>query len=98
MAYLYQGKCLDTIQQLHEFVAAGCPTVSGNFSLQCVPTAAQVDITATDISTQTTFTSVFVPSQIPCAVSLVDQTEFYWQLAGILVAGFAIRAIIKAFQ
>ena len=98
MAFLYQGKCLDTVQRLHEFVAAECPPVSGNFSLQCTPTGTQVDIVATDITTAATFASVLVPSQIPCDVTLLDQTEFYWQLVGILVAGFAIRSIIKAFQ
>lgn len=98
MAYLYQGKCLDTVQRLHEAVAAACPPVSGNYSLQCTPTAAQVDIEATDFFTSSTFLSVLVPSQIPCDVTLLDQTAFYWQLVGILVAGFAIRAMIKAFQ
>ena len=98
MAYLYQGRCLDTVQRLHEAVAAECPPVSGNYSLQCTPTAAQVDIVATDFITTTSYSSVLVPSQIPCDVTLLDQTDFFWQLAGILVAGFAIRAIIKAFQ
>ena len=98
MAYLYQGRCLDTVQRLHEFVAAECPPVSGNYSLQCTPTSSQVDIVATDIMNSTTFTSVFVPSQIPCDVTLLDQTDFYWQLTLVLVAGFAVRAMIKAFQ
>lgn len=98
MAYLYRGKCLDTVQRLHEFVAAECPAVSGNYSLQCTPTATQVDILATDILSAATYASVLVPSQIPCDVTLLDQTAFHWQLVGILVAGFAIRAMIKAFQ
>ncbi|MER0205028.1 MULTISPECIES: hypothetical protein [Nitrosomonas] len=98
MAYLYQGKCLDTVQRLHESVAAACPPVSGNYSLQCTPSAAQVDIVATDIFSAATYASVLIPSQIPCDVSLLDQTAFYWQLAGILAVGFGIRAIIKAFQ
>ncbi|MXS83631.1 hypothetical protein [Nitrosomonas oligotropha] len=37
-------------------------------------------------------------TDIPCDVTLLDQTAFYWQLAGVLVAGFAVRVIIKAFQ
>ena len=98
MAYLYQGKCLDTVQRLHESVAAACPPVSGNYSLQCTPSAAQVDIVATDIFSAATYASVLVPSQIPCDVTLLDQTAFFWQLAGVLVAGFAVRVIIKAFQ
>ena len=98
MAYLYQGKCLDTVQRLHESVAAACPPVSGNYSLQCTPSAAQVDLVATDIFSAATYASVLIPSQIPCDVSLLDQTAFYWQLAGILAVGFGIRAIIKAFQ
>jgi hypothetical protein len=98
MTYLYQGRCLDTVQRLHEAVAAECPPVSGNYSLQCNPTSTQIDIVATDILSAATYSSVLVPSQIPCDVTLLDQTDFYWQLAGILVAGFAIRAIIKAFQ
>lgn len=98
MAFLYQGQCLDTVQRLHESVAAACPPVSGNYSLQCTPTGTQVDILATDIFSAATYTSVLVPSQIPCDVTLLDQTAFYWQLVGILVVGFGIRAIIKAFQ
>ncbi|MDV6342938.1 hypothetical protein R2103_14285 [Nitrosomonas sp. Is24] len=98
MAYLYQGKCLDTVQRLHESVAAACPPVSGTYSLQCTPSATQVDILATDIFSAATYTSVLIPSQIPCDVSLLDQTAFFWQLAGVLVVGFSIRAIIKAFQ
>ena len=98
MTYLYQGKCLDTVQRLHESVAAACPPVSGNYALQCTPSATQVDILATDIFSAATYASVLVPSQIPCDVSLLDQTAFFWQLAGILVAGFTIRAIIKVLQ
>jgi len=98
MAYLYQGKCLDTVQRLHESVAAACPPVSGNYALQCTPSAAQVDIVATDIFSAANYASVLIPSQIPCDVSLLDQTAFYWQLAGILAVGFGIRAIIKALQ
>jgi len=98
MAYLYQGRCLDTVQHLHDSVAAGCPTVSGNYAIQCVATGTQVDITAIDLSTQSTYTSVLVPSQIPCDVTLLDQTDFYWQLAAVLVVGFSIRMIIKAFN
>lgn len=98
MSYLYQGKCLDTVQRLHEFVAAACPPVSGNYALQCTPTGTQINIVATDILTAATYNSVLVPSQIPCEVTLLDQTVFFWQLAGILVAGFAVRAIIKVLQ
>jgi len=98
MGYLYQGKCLDTVQQLHENVAAECPVVSGNYALQCTPSAVQIDIVATDLSTSATFASVLTPSLIPCEVSLVNQTGFMWELALILTAGFAVRAIIKAFQ
>ena len=98
MAYLYQGKCLDTVQRLHESVAAACPPVSGNYSLQCTPTVTQVDIVATDILSAATYSSVLVPSQIPCDVTLLDQTAFYWQLVGVLVAGFAIRALIQVFK
>lgn len=98
MAYLYQGKCLDTVQRLHESVAAACPPVSGNYSLQCTPTSTQVDILATDILSAATYSSVLVPSQIPCDVTLLDQTAFYWQLVGVLVAGFAIRALIQVFK
>lgn len=98
MSYLYQNRCFDTVQQLHDAVAAACPPVSGNYSLQCNPASTQIDVLATDILTAATYTSTFIPVQIPCDISLLDQTAFYWQLVGILVAGFGIRAIIKAFQ
>lgn len=98
MAFLYQGRCLDTVQRLHESVAAACPPVSGNYSLQCTPTSTQVDMVATDLMSTITYASVLVPSQIPCDIRLLDQTDFYWQLVGVLVAGFAIRALIQAFK
>ncbi len=98
MAYLYQGKCLDTVQRLHESVAAACPPVSGNYSLQCMPTSTQVDIVAADLTNSIIYSSVLVPPQIPCDVTLLDQTAFYWQLVGVLLAGFAIRALIQVFK
>jgi hypothetical protein len=96
MAFLYQGRCLDTVQRLHESVAAACPPVSGNYSLQCTPSATQIDIVSTDIITSAVYNSVLVPPQIPCDVSMLDLSAFHWQLALILASGFAIRAIIKS--
>jgi hypothetical protein len=98
MPYLYQNRCFDTVQQLHNAVAAACPPVSGNYSLQCNATSTQIDILATDILSAATYTSTLIPAQISCDVTLLDQTAFYWQLVGILVVGFSIRSIIKAFN
>ena len=98
MSYLYQNSCFDTVQRLHEAVAAECPPVSGNYSLQCNPTSTQIDIVATDLFSSMSYSSVLVPSQIPCDVSMLDMTDFLWQITLILVAGFAIRVLIKAFQ
>ena len=104
MGYLYQGKCLDTVQSLNENFAQDCTktfTALNQYVSMCTGDAAGVTVNTYSLKDRVQYNTVPVvlqPQQISCEVSLLNQTGFMWELALILVAGFTIRAIIKAFQ
>jgi hypothetical protein len=104
MGYLYQGKCLDTVQSLNENFAQDCTkafTSLGQYVSICSGDASGVTVNTYALKDGVQWNTVPVvlqPQQISCEVSLLNQTGFMWELALILVAGFTIRAIIKAFQ
>lgn len=104
MGYYYQGRCLDTLTEYHMHFAQNCSNVGGQglsgWFYFCTGTESGVIVQAYQTSTGnlTGTTIEHVPQPIPCEVSLTNQTGFMWELALILIAGFSIRAIIKAFQ
>ncbi len=104
MGFKYQGTCYDTVFDLNLAYAQwfGRADGSGLSAIYYTATATEthVDIQAWKISDglQSGITIQYVPQQVTCDISLTDQIEFFWQLALVLVAGFAIRAIIKALQ
>lgn len=104
MGYLYQGKCLDTVQSLNEHFAQDCTksfTALNQYAAMCTGDASGVTVNTYSLKDGVQYNTVPVviqPQQISCEVSLLNQTGFMWELALILVAGFTIRAIIKAFQ
>ena len=104
MGYLYQGKCLDTVQSLNEHFAQDCTKSFqnlGQFVVMCSGDSSGVTVNTyslKDAAQWNTVPVVLHPQQISCEVSLLNQTGFMWELALILVAGFTIRAIIKVFQ
>lgn len=95
MSYLYQNRCFDTVQQLHEFVAADCPVVSGGAAIKCTPSATDILIEKTDLSLGTTTSYSYFPAQITCDPSLTDLTSVIWDVSLILIAAFSIAVIIK---
>ncbi len=104
MGYLYQGRCLDTVQSLNENFAQDCTktmTNLGQYVAMCSGDASGVTVNTYALRDGVQWNTVPVvlhPQQISCEVSLLNQTGFMWELALILVAGFAIRATIRAFQ
>lgn len=98
MSYLYQNRCFDTVQQLHEFVAADCPVVSGGAAIKCTPSATDIFIEKTDLSLGTTTSYNYVPAQITCDPSLTDLTAVIWDVSLILIAAFSIAVIIKQLK
>ncbi len=98
MSYLYQNRCFDTVQQLHEFVAADCPVVSGGAAIKCTPSATDILIEKTDLTQGTTTSYSYVPAQITCDPSLTDLTSVIWDVSLILIAAFSIAVIIKQLK
>ncbi|WP_090697176.1 hypothetical protein [Nitrosomonas aestuarii] len=95
MSYLYQNRCFDTVQQLHENVAADCPAVSSGASIQCVPSSTDIAITHTDLATLVSTTSSHIPPQIACDPSLTDLTTIIWDISLIWIAAFTVSVIAK---
>lgn len=95
MAYKYQNYCFDTVAQLHDYVAAQCPVISGGSSIVCTPQALpdQIQITATDLQTLVQTVSILQPQQISCDYFGTDYIDFLWLLAGLLVAAFGARCV-----
>jgi hypothetical protein len=100
MGYLFENRCYSSVSSLHDAVAASCPAVSSGGAIKCIPTSTDITIERTDLVTNVMTSYVLVPEQINCSLTstITDVVELSWQLALILLAGFAIRQIIKVFQ
>jgi len=95
MSYLYQNRCFDTVQQLHEFVAADCPVVSDGAAIKCTPSATDILIEKTDLTLGTTTSYNYVPAQIACDPSLTDLTTIIWDVSLMWIAAFTVAVIAK---
>ncbi|MBX3631204.1 MAG: hypothetical protein KF908_15140 [Nitrosomonas sp.] len=100
MGYLFENRCYSSVSSLHEAVAATCPAVSNGDAIKCIPTSTDITIERTDILTSTVHSLTYTPQQISCDLSatVADVVSLSWQLALILIAGFAVRQMIKVFQ
>lgn len=98
MPYQYHKFCFGTVQELHNFVASECPPVSNGYTVSCQSFADRVDATFTDPVTSISYVQSIVPPQIECLYSLTSASEAVFHMALILVAGYAIRAIIKVMS
>lgn len=101
MSFLFQNRCYSTTEQLAEATATSCEVVSGGQFIRCVPNVdgVGVDVSTLEYSTGNVLTTAyFSPPQIACELPLTDFTTFIWQLAGTLVAGYAIRCMIQVFR
>lgn len=95
MSYLYQNRCFDTVQQLHDYVAADCPAVSGGAAIKCTPNATDILIEKTDLTFGTVTSINYIPSQIVCDPSLTDLTTIIWDVSLMWIAAFTVAVIAK---
>lgn len=106
MGYKFQAYCFDTKQEFLDHVAQNCFKQGGSgglssFVMTCTSNTDDITVQAYAVSTgvpQTAWT--FTPQLIGCSTtnSFSDAVTLSWQLALILVAGFAVRAIIHAVK
>lgn len=106
MGYKYQQYCFDTKQQMLDFVAQNCMRQGGtgglsSYVLTCSSNTDDITVQAYSVTNgapQTAWT--YTPQLITCDTtnSFSDAVSLSWQLALILVSGFAIRAIIQALK
>ncbi|SFF12697.1 hypothetical protein [Nitrosomonas sp. Nm166] len=98
MGYRYKNLCLDTVEQLHEVIAADCPviTIDGSSSIKCTPTATEILLTVEAIpTTGTTNQQTYIPEQIACdtAPVIADVIELSWLVVGVWVAAWTAKKL-----
>lgn len=104
MGYKYQTVCYDTLYDFHAAFAQNCHASGsgqlGAIYLSCTANSGgYVVMQSFNAANGTPGTAWnYTPQAIECNPTLINQTAFMWELTLILVAGFAIRAIIKALQ
>jgi len=96
MSFLFENRCFQTVQSLHDYVAAACPVISNGAAINCQPISDHVQITSTNLITSVQSTYSYIPEQITCDPSITDLSSLLWQASLILVAGFGIRVLVKA--
>ncbi len=100
MLYLFHDRCYSTLEALAEAVASSCQVISGGQIFRCAiandPQNVRVQIL--DFNGGILSQRTFSPAQIDCNPSLIPMTELLWLSAGLLVAGFAIRAIARVIR
>lgn len=102
MGYRYKSLCLDTVEQLHEVIAADCPIVTsdGSHMLVCSPSLTEITMTLDTIPSGTPFTQVYVPQQIPCdtAPAIAEVIELSWLVIGVWVAAWGFKKMSDALR
>lgn len=103
MGYQFQNTCFDNLYDFHVAFAQYCSvsgTALGTKVLSCSANESGYIVMQTfNADTGSAGTPWnYTPQAIECNPTLLNQTAFMWELTLILVAGFAIRAIIKALQ
>ncbi|MBA3754955.1 MAG: hypothetical protein H0X02_01415 [Nitrosomonas sp.] len=103
MGYRYKNLCLDTVEQLHQVIAADCPIIASNggSSIKCTPTTTEILITVDQIpTTGVTNQQNYVPDLIACdsAPAIADVIELSWLVVSVWVAAWAIKKMIDALR
>ncbi|MBP6058247.1 MAG: hypothetical protein KA524_07535 [Nitrosomonas sp.] len=104
MGYKFHSICHDTLYDFHVAFAQECFKLSGGglttTMINCTADpGGYVIMQSYNVTNGTSGTPWnFTPQAVTCDPSLLNQTALMWELALILIAGFTIRAIIKAFQ
>lgn len=107
MGYKFQNICYETLNDMHaawsDFCAASGSGL-GSYFMACKADSAagavEIKMLAVSSGVQNGSTWYYNPQQIACdsSSSITDALSLSWQLALVLVAGFAARAIIKALN
>ncbi len=96
--FLFKRSCLETVQQLHEYVAADCPTISNGFVYTCTPSASNVNINRYEISSGLSVDYLHVLEHVPCNVDVVSIAELSWLVVLVWIAAYGIKAAIKVVR
>lgn len=100
MGYKSQNYCFETVEQLHNHVAAQCDPISGDYSVVCTPhnPATVIDVTSTHLSLGTQTSTSFTPALINCDLLSSDFIELNWLFAGLIVAAAGARFIADVIR
>ena len=103
MGYRYKNLCLDTVDELHQSIAADCPVITGNggSSLKCTPTATDILLTVDQIpTTGITNQQTYVPEQIACdsVPSIAEVSELAWLVVAVWVAAWGYKKMADALR
>lgn len=102
MGYRYKTQCLESVELLHDVIAADCPTVSndGMYALACVPSSTTISITRTPLDGSTGNTIQVTPIQIYCdnTSAINDITELSWLVVLVWVTAWGIKKMIDALK
>ena len=103
MGYLYKNLCLDTVDELHQTIAADCPVITsnGSSSLKCTPTSTDILLTVDQIPTTGTLNQqTYVPEQIPCNSSplIADVIELSWLVVAVWVTAWGFKKMSDALR
>ena len=103
MGYRYKNFCLDTVEQLHEVIAADCPVITsdGSSSIKCSPTSTDILMTVEPIpTTGLTSQQVYIPQQINCDTgpAIADAIELSWLVVGVWVAAWGFKKMADALR
>lgn len=95
MPYYYQFRCFNSQAEYIASVAADCPAVSGGAAIKCTPSATDLFIERTDISTGITTSLTYVPPAIDCPDMTADVIDLSWKVAWVLVIAWGFRVLYK---
>ena len=102
MGYRYKTQCLDSLELLHDVIAADCPTIStdGAYSLACVPSSTYISITRTPLEGSTSDTLQVTPVQIYCdkTGSINDIIEIAWLVVLVWVTAWGFKKMADTIR
>ena len=102
MGFRYKTQCLDSLELLHDVIAADCPTIStdGAYVLSCVPSSTYISITRTPLDGSTSDTLQVTPVQIYCdkTGSINDITEVAWLVVLVWVTAWGFKKMADTIR
>lgn len=102
MGFRYKTQCLDSLELLHDVIAADCPTIStdGAYALACIPSSTYISITRTPLDGSTSDTLQVTPVQIYCdkTGSINDITEIAWLVVLVWVTAWGFKKMADTIR